>query len=65
MQAKCRSHIFRMSTFPDLIYCPDPQRLKGLMIEFPAIIIPHDTILPDHKIKVELLSNSLVTCRAA
>src|SRR5271169_6760977 len=60
MQAQRGSHILRMSTFPDLIHCPDPQRLKGLMIEFPAVVIPHDTILPDHKIKVELLMNYLV-----
>ena len=57
MQAECGGHILRMSTFPDLIHCPDPQRLKGLMVEFPAIVIPHGTILPDHKIKVELLMN--------
>jgi hypothetical protein len=49
-----------MSAFPDLIHCPDPQRLKGLVIKLPAVIVPHKEILPDHKIKVELLSNSLV-----
>ena len=61
MQAKHCGHILWMSTFPDLIHRPDPQCLKSLMIEFPAIVIPHGIILPDHKIKVELLSNSLVT----
>ena len=65
MQAQRDGHILRMSTFPDLIHCPDPQRLKGLMIEFPAIVIPHDPILPDHKIKVELLMNYLVSVTAA
>jgi hypothetical protein len=60
VQAKRGGHILWMSAFPDLIHCPDPQRLKSLMIEFPAIVIPHGRILPDHKIKVELLSNSLV-----
>jgi hypothetical protein len=52
-----------MSAFPDLIHCPDPQRLKGLVIKLPAVIVPHKEILPDHKIKVELLSNSLVGIR--
>ncbi|HEY5362083.1 MAG TPA: hypothetical protein VIJ82_31100, partial [Streptosporangiaceae bacterium] len=52
--------------FPDLIHRPDPQRLKRLVIQLPAIVIPHGTILPDHKIKVRLLSNSLVTlCQLA
>ena len=63
MQAKRGGHILWMSTFPDLIHCPDAQRLESLMIEFPAIVIPHGIILPDHKIKVELLSNSLVINR--
>ena len=49
-----------MSAFPDLIHRPDPQRLKGLVIKLPAIVVPHGTILPDHKIKVGLLSNFLV-----
>src|ERR1039458_9984192 len=63
VQAKRGGHILWMSAFPDLINCPDQQRLKSLMIEFPAIVIPHGRILPDHKIKVELLSNSLVRRR--
>jgi hypothetical protein len=50
-----------MSAFPDLIHCPDPQCLKRLVIKPAAVVISHGIILPDHKIKVELLSNSLVT----
>jgi hypothetical protein len=52
-----------MRPFPDLTHRPDPQRLKRLVIKFPAVVIPHGTILPDHKIKVRLLLNSLVTHR--
>jgi hypothetical protein len=44
----------------DLAHCPDPQCLKSLVIELPAVVVPHGTILPDHKIKVGLLPNSLV-----
>jgi hypothetical protein len=50
-----------MSAFPDLIHRPDTQRLKGLVIKLPAVIVPHTPILPDHKIKVRLLLNSLVS----
>jgi hypothetical protein len=49
----------------DLAHCPDPQCLKSLVIELPAVVIPHVSILPDHKIKVGLLMNSLVTGVAA
>jgi hypothetical protein len=48
-----------MRAFPDLIHRPDPQRLKGLVIQLPAVVVPHTAIAPDHKIKVRLLSNSL------
>ncbi len=50
-----------MRAFPDLIHRPDPQSLKSPVIKLPAVVIPHGTILPDHKIKVGLLSNSLVS----
>jgi hypothetical protein len=45
----------------DAAHCPDPQCLKSLVIQLPAVVIPHGTILPDHKIKVGILLNSLVT----
>ena len=45
----------------DLAHCTDPQCLKRLVIEFPAVVIPDGTILPDHKIKVGLLLNFLVS----
>ena len=61
MQPERGGHILRMSAFPDLIHRPDPQRFQGLVIKLPAIIVPHTAILPDHKIKVRLLLNSLVT----
>jgi hypothetical protein len=61
VQPERRGHILRMSAFPDLIHCPDPQCLKRLVIKPAAVVISHGIILPDHKIKVELLSNSLVT----
>jgi len=61
VQPERGGHILRMSAVPDLAHRPDPQRLKSLVIKLPAVIIPHGTILPDHKIKVRLLSNSLVT----
>jgi hypothetical protein len=51
----------RSSTRPSFGTPQDPQRLKGLVIELPAVVVPHATILPDHKIKVGLLSNFLVT----
>jgi hypothetical protein len=31
------------------------------VIKLPAIVIPHEAILPDHKIKVRLLLNFLVS----
>jgi hypothetical protein len=61
VQPQRGGHILRMRPFPDLTHRPDPQRLKRLVIKFPAVVIPHGTILPDHKIKVRLLLNSLVT----
>jgi hypothetical protein len=61
VQPQRGGHILRMRAFPDLTHRPDPQCLKGLVIKLPAVVIPHGTILPDRKIKVRLLSNSLVT----
>jgi hypothetical protein len=61
VQPQRGGHILRVSAFPDLIHRPEPQCLKSLVIKLPAIVIPHTAILPDHKIKVRLLSNSLVT----
>jgi hypothetical protein len=63
VQAQHGGHVFGMRTFPDLINCPDPQRLKGLVIQLPAVIVAHKAILPDHKIKVRILLNSLVCAR--
>ena len=51
VQSQRGGHILRMRALPDLTYCPDPQRLKSLVIELPAVIVPHGTILPDHTIR--------------
>ena len=59
VQSQRGGHILRMRAFTDLIHRPDPQRLKGLVIKLPAVVIAHGTILPDHKIKVRLLSKLL------
>jgi hypothetical protein len=50
VQPQRGGHILGMRGFPDLIHRPDAQRLKPLVIKLPAVIVPHGTILPDHKI---------------
>jgi len=65
MHSQRRSHILRISAFPDLIHRPDPQRLKGLVIKLPAVVIPHGTIMPDHKINFSLLLNFLAVINSA
>jgi hypothetical protein len=64
VQSQRGGDILRMRAFPDLIHRPDTQRLKRLVIKLPAVVIAHGTILPDHKIKVRLLSNSLICVKA-
>lgn len=54
-----------MRAFPALVHCPDPQCLKSLVIKLPAAVIRHGIILPNHKIKVVLLLNSLVRRKGA
>jgi hypothetical protein len=61
VQSQRGGHILRMRALFDLAHCPDPQCLKSLVIQLPAVIVPHVSILPDHKIKVGLLLNFLVT----
>jgi hypothetical protein len=60
VQAQRSGHIFGMRAFPDPVHRPDPQRLKSLVIQLPAVIVPHGIILPDHTIRVGLLLNFLV-----
>jgi hypothetical protein len=60
VQSQRSGHILRMRALFDLAHRPDPQCLKSLVIELPAVIVPHVSILPDHKIKVGILLNSLV-----
>ena len=43
-------HIFGVRAFSDPLGGPDPQHFNGLVIQFPAIVVPHRTILPDHTI---------------
>src|ERR1700751_4442464 len=50
-----------MGALVDLAHCPDPHYLKSLVIQLPAVIVPHVSILPERKIKVGLLLNSLVS----
>src|ERR1700740_3605559 len=63
VQSERSGHILGMSAIGDLAHRPDPQRLKGLVIQLPAVNVPPGTILPDHKIKVGILPNSLVKNR--
>lgn len=63
MQAQRGSHLFGMRAFPDSLYRPDPQRLKSLVIQLPAVIVPHGTIQPDREITVGLLMNPVDTCK--
>jgi hypothetical protein len=53
-------HLFGMRAFPDPVHGPDPQYLQGLVIQLPAVVVPHGTILPDHAVEVGLLMNFLV-----
>jgi hypothetical protein len=50
-----------MDPGPDLLHRTHPQHLKRLMIQFPAVVIAHTQIVPDHTTKVDLLMNSLVS----
>jgi len=38
VQPQRGGYILRMSAFPNLIHRPDPQRLKGLVIQLAAIV---------------------------
>jgi len=58
VRAQRGGHIFGMRAFPDLVHRPDPQHLKSLVIQLPAVVFRHGPILPDHTIKVGLLLNS-------
>jgi signal transduction histidine kinase len=60
MQPQRFRHIFRMGTGLDLLDRAYPQHLKGLVIQLPAVVVPHTTILPDHPTRVDLLTNFLV-----
>ena len=51
----------RRDYFPHLVHCPQAQRLQRLVIQLAAVVFTHDPIIPDHKIKVDLLMKSLVT----
>src|SRR5690349_17204014 len=44
----------------DLLHRPRPQHLKCAVIQLPAVVVAHRTILPDHPTGVDLLTNSLV-----
>src|ERR1022692_1965064 len=65
VQPQRRGHILRMRAFPDLIHRPDPQYLKRLVVKLPAIVFAHIPYIAAHKIKVELLSNFLVSLSVA
>ena len=53
--AQAARHRFGMRAFRDPFLRPDPQCLKGLVMQLPAVVVPHGTILPDHKIKAGYL----------
>jgi hypothetical protein len=65
VQPQCLSDLLRMDPGPDLLHRTHPQHLKRLMIQFPAVVIAHTQIVPDHTTKVDLLMNSLVSARCA
>jgi hypothetical protein len=45
----------------NLLDCPQPQHLKGPVIQFPAVVLAHASILSDQTPEVDILMNSLVT----
>src|SRR5215211_3752868 len=50
-----------MGALFDLADGPDAQLLKGLVIQFAAVVVAHARTRPDHHHKVNLLMNGLVS----
>jgi hypothetical protein len=63
VQAQRRRDILRVRALLHLIHGPQPQRFQRLVIQLAAVVFPHDPIISDHKIKVDLLMKSLVNGR--